>query len=142
MTSADSVIPSQLWSPEIQNQGVHGATLPLRDLGEGPSGLSHLWGPPGLPGLGDPSRRPSPLPLLVSLPCMPLTWPRAMGLRDLGLTQINQGFSDGSLVSCQCRDVGLCPWARKIPWRRERLPTLVFVHGKSHGQRRLVGYSS
>ena len=30
---------------------------------------------------------------------------------------------------------------RKILWRREWLPTLVFLPGKSHGQRSLVGYS-
>ena len=30
---------------------------------------------------------------------------------------------------------------RKIPWRRARQPTLVFLPGESHGQRSLVGYS-
>ena len=30
----------------------------------------------------------------------------------------------------------------KIPWRRECLPTLVFVLGKSQGQRNIEGYSS
>ena len=25
------------------------------------------------------------------------------------------------------------PWVRKIPWRRERLPTLVFWPGEFHG---------
>ena len=33
------------------------------------------------------------------------------------------------------------PWARKIPWRREWLPTLAFLSGKFHGQRSFVGYS-
>ena len=28
-----------------------------------------------------------------------------------------------------------------IPWRREWLPTLVFLPGKFHGQRSLAGYS-
>ena len=32
-------------------------------------------------------------------------------------------------------------WVEKIPWRRERQPTPVFVPGESHGQRSLVGYS-
>ena len=31
---------------------------------------------------------------------------------------------------------------KKIPWRREWLPTPVFLPGKSHGQRSLVGYSA
>ena len=26
------------------------------------------------------------------------------------------------------------PWVRKNPWRREWLPTLVFLPGESHGQ--------
>ena len=30
----------------------------------------------------------------------------------------------------------------KIPWRRTWQPTPVFLPGKSHGQRSLVGYSS
>ena len=32
------------------------------------------------------------------------------------------------------------PWVRKIPWKRKWQPTLVFLPGKSHGQRNLVGY--
>ena len=27
------------------------------------------------------------------------------------------------------------PWDRKIPWRREWLPALLFLPGESHGQR-------
>ena len=34
------------------------------------------------------------------------------------------------------------PWVRKIPWRRQWLPTPVFLPGESHGQRSLAGYSS
>ena len=33
------------------------------------------------------------------------------------------------------------PWVWKIPWRRDWLPTPVFVPGEFHGQRRLEGYS-
>ena len=36
---------------------------------------------------------------------------------------------------------GFNPWVGKIPWRRERLPTPVFVPGESYGHRSLVGYS-
>ena len=32
-------------------------------------------------------------------------------------------------------------WVRKIPWRREWLPTPVFLPGEFHGQRSLAGYS-
>ena len=33
------------------------------------------------------------------------------------------------------------PWLGKIPWRRAWQPTPVFLSGKSHGQRSLMGYS-
>ena len=42
--------------------------------------------------------------------------------------------------TCQCRRHGIDPWVRKIPWRRKWQPTLVFLPGKSHGQRSLVSY--
>ena len=32
-------------------------------------------------------------------------------------------------------------WVRKIPWRRKWQRTPMFLLGKSHGQRSLVGYS-
>ena len=37
--------------------------------------------------------------------------------------------------------VGFDPWVGKIPWRRKWQSTPVFLPGKSHGQRNLVGYS-
>ena len=33
------------------------------------------------------------------------------------------------------------PWVRKMPWRREWLPTPVFLPGEFHGQRSLAGYN-
>ena len=33
------------------------------------------------------------------------------------------------------------PWVGKIPWRREWLPTPVFLPGEFHGQTSLAGYS-
>ena len=36
---------------------------------------------------------------------------------------------------------GFDPWVEKTSWRREWLPTPVFLHGKSRGQRSLVAYS-
>ena len=32
-------------------------------------------------------------------------------------------------------------WVRKIPWRKARQPTPVFLPGEPHGQRSLAGYS-
>ena len=46
----------------------------------------------------------------------------------------------GKESTCRCRRHRFNPWGGKIPWRRKRQPTLVFMPGKSHGQRSLVGY--
>ena len=35
---------------------------------------------------------------------------------------------------------GFIPWAGRIPWTKEWLPTPVFLLGEFHGQRRLVNY--
>ena len=46
--------------------------------------------------------------------------------------------------ACQCKICKRCrfdPWVGKIPWRRKRQPTPVFLPGESHGQRSLAGYS-
>ena len=48
--------------------------------------------------------------------------------------------SDGKESACNMGDRGLIPWVGKIPWRRARQPTLVFLPGESHGQRTLAGY--
>ena len=40
------------------------------------------------------------------------------------------------------RRLRFSPWARQIPWRGKWQPTPVFLPGKSHGQKSLVGYSS
>ena len=50
------------------------------------------------------------------------------------------------MVKCQptrteCRTPGFNPWVGKISWRRKWQPTPVFLPGKSHGQKSLVGYS-
>ena len=47
----------------------------------------------------------------------------------------------GKEFACQCRRLGVDPWVRKIPWRRKWQLTPVFLPGKPHGQRSLVGYS-
>ena len=41
----------------------------------------------------------------------------------------------------ECRRQSFDPWVRRIPWRRKRQPTLVFLPGESHGHRSLVGCS-
>ena len=43
--------------------------------------------------------------------------------------------------ACQGRRCRFNPWVRKIPWRRKWQLTPVFLPGKSHGHRGMVGYS-
>ena len=53
-------------------------------------------------------------------------------------------WPSGKESVCQCRRrrrSWFDPWVGKIPWRRKWQPTLVFLPGKSHGQRSLVVYS-
>ena len=50
---------------------------------------------------------------------------------------------NGRESTCQCkrhRRHVFDPWVGKMPWRREWLLTPIFLPGKSHGQRNLVGY--
>jgi len=50
----------------------------------------------------------------------------------------------GKESACQSRRLRnrrFDPWVGKIPWRRKRLPTPVFLSGKSQGLRSLAGYS-
>ena len=44
-------------------------------------------------------------------------------------------------VCLQCERPGFDPWVRKIPWRREQLPTPVFWPGELDGQRSVASYS-
>ena len=59
---------------------------------------------------------------------------------------LRMGFLSGSVVKNppvmqeRCRRRGFDPWVRKTPWRRAWQPTPVFLPGKFHGQRSLVGY--
>ena len=53
------------------------------------------------------------------------------------------GFPDGSVGKepiCQCRRRRFNPWV-KISRKRKWQPAPVFLPGKSHGERRLAGYS-
>ena len=45
---------------------------------------------------------------------------------------------DQSRICLQYRRPEFDPWVQKIPWRRQWLPTLVFLPGECQGQRRLA----
>ena len=54
------------------------------------------------------------------------------------------GGTSGKEHSCQCRRLKrgeFDPWIRRISWRRKWQPTPVLLPDKSHGERRLMGYS-
>ena len=51
------------------------------------------------------------------------------------------GGSDGKSLCLQCGRPKLDAWVGKLPWRRKWQPTPVFLPGKFHGWRSLVGYS-
>ena len=54
------------------------------------------------------------------------------------------GGTSGKEPICQCRRykrLRIDPWVGKIPCRRARQPTPVFLPGESNRQRSLVGYS-
>ena len=57
------------------------------------------------------------------------------------LLRASLGGTGGKELACPCRRHRFHLWVRKIPWSRKRQPTPVFLSGKSHGQRSLVGYS-
>ena len=44
-------------------------------------------------------------------------------------------------ICLQCGRPGFDPWVGKIPWRREWLPSPIFLPGEFYGQRSLAGYS-
>ena len=51
------------------------------------------------------------------------------------------GGSDGKESACNAGHPGLIPGLGRFPWRKEWLPTPVFLPGEFHGQRILVNYS-
>ena len=45
------------------------------------------------------------------------------------------GGSEGKTICLQCRKPEFDPWVRTVPWRREWLPTAVFLCGECHRQK-------
>ena len=61
----------------------------------------------------------------------------------LSTVTISSGFPYGSVVKNLPANQKMKVWSlgQEIPYRKKWLPTLVFLPGKSHGERSLVGYS-
>ena len=86
--------------------------------------------------------------LLSTLNSYKRCWrPAAAAALDLIFVEVDNGLpggASGKEPACQCRRLkrlGFSPWVGKIPWRRARQLTPVFLPGESHGQRSLGGYS-
>ena len=63
---------------------------------------------------------------------------------DLADMQSSRGLRrwlSGKESTCQWRELRFDIWARKICWRRDWLPTQVFLPREVHGQRSPEGYS-
>jgi len=52
-----------------------------------------------------------------------------------------RGGSGGYESACNVGDLGSTSGLGRFPWKREWLPTAVFLSGEFHGQRSLAGYS-
>ena len=62
----------------------------------------------------------------------------------MGLLRATQVVQCGKASTCQCKRcwrLGFDPWVGKIPWRKKWQSIQVFLPGKFHGLRNLVGYS-
>ena len=62
-------------------------------------------------------------------------WLISLSITSLGLPW----WLSGKESTCLCRRCSFNLWVGKIPWRRKWQPTPVFLLGKFHGQRSLVG---
>ena len=66
---------------------------------------------------------------------------RVLSFKRVKLNHLLPRWLNGKESACQCRRCGFDPWVGKSLWRKKWQPTLVFLPGKSHGQRSLEGYS-
>ena len=71
-------------------------------------------------------------PLMVGGGGLGIDGPQGLVRRVLFYNVLYWGFpgdSDGKRIHLQCRRPQFNPWVGKIPWRREWLPTPVFLSG-------------
>ena len=68
-------------------------------------------------------------------------WSEASPLLSFSGGSVSKWSAHNAEDRLQCRRPGFYPRVRKTPWRRKWQLTPVFLPGKSHGQRSLVGYS-
>ena len=74
---------------------------------------------------------------LLSFSCSPFLPSLPLHFLPPSPIRLPRWFS-GKESACQCRRCKRCrfdPWVKKIPWRRARQPTPVFLPEECHGQR-------
>ena len=62
--------------------------------------------------------------------------------KGFSLIYCDRGFPKESFCQCRrCSKHRFNPWVGKTPWSRKWQPTSIFLPGKYHRQRSLVGYN-
>ena len=87
-----------------------------------------------IPGMNIPETRKAKLRLAAQVP----TVDKMVSLKFKSLRL--QRWLSGKESGCQSKRHEFDPCVRKISWRRKWQPTPVFLSGKFHGHRSLVGY--
>ena len=77
---------------------------------------------------------------VMSSPCISLSLSRPICVIRSRNTAGLPRWRSGKESTCQRRRHRFDPWVRKTPWRSEWQATPVFLPGKCHRQRRLLGY--
>ena len=93
--------------------------------------LHQYWGEPLSKGVHSPVCKTR----MITDTASPLHW------LDCWVRDTYKRASLAQRIHLQCRRCGFNPWVWKIRWRRKWQPTPVSLPGKSHGQKRLEGYS-
>ena len=139
---------SLTWRFCVQGRWVRGkvkVTLPFLLLSQAPPAKKKKTQYAKFPDLRVACPSPHQSALLTSFQMMsPGTPGRKTTFWVAGISTIPPGGTCGKESAWQRRGHergSFHPWLRKMPWRRKRQPTLVFLPGESHGQRSLVGYS-
>ena len=77
---------------------------------------------------------------LAFLPPVGCRCHRERGVCHASFKRLTRWLS-GKEPACQCRRCRFDPLIGRVPWRRKWQHTIVFLPGKSHGQRSLAGHS-
>ena len=81
---------------------------------------------------------------LSDFPLFSMAWIWIFHIINKSFHSFNLGFpgiSDGKEPACNAGDLGSIPESGRLPWKRERQPTPVYLPGDSHGQTSPASYS-